>query len=59
MICVKARPIIERKGASRGAGVTNHGAEGTVEAAAMPRQGGAAFTDWGKETVGKAEGRGE
>lgn len=37
MICVKVRSIIERKRVSRGAVVTNHSAEGTVEAAAVPR----------------------
>lgn len=50
---------MERKRVSRGTVVTNHSAEGTVEAAAVPRRGGAAFTDCGGKNSRKAEGRGE
>lgn len=59
IICVKVRRIKERKRVSRRTVVTNHSAEGTVAAAAVPRRGGAAFTDCGGKNSRKAEGRGE
>lgn len=57
IICVTVRRMTERKRVFRGAAVANHSAGGTVEAAAVPRRGGAVFTDGGgKERVRKQKG---